>query len=267
MGVRRGQEAQDGVQKWRDADILQRRAGEHGIDLPLFRQRRQLLLRLRRRDGLAVQVALHQRLVRLREGLDQLLLPLGAGGARAQAAVDLLERSLDIRALTVDLVEKEDHRQLLGAQGLEEQLGLRLHALGSAHDDHRAVQRPERAFDLRGEVDVAGRIDQVDVHVPPLEAHAGRPHGDAAPLLHGQVVRVGRATVHAARLAHRPGVHQKLLGQGGLARVHVREYADVSQAHLFASRIPPWVVKEYLHHSRCERACQGESAPRSSPVF
>ena len=41
-------------------------------------------------------------------------------------------------------------------------LGLRLHAGDRAEQRHRAVEHAQRALDLDGEVDVAGRVDDVD---------------------------------------------------------------------------------------------------------
>ena len=40
----------------------------------------------------------------------------------------------------------------------------------AAEDDHRAVEHAQAALDLDGEVDVAGRVDQVDLVVAPGEA-------------------------------------------------------------------------------------------------
>ena len=61
----------------------------------------------------------------------------------------------------VDLVEDRDERQAL-AQGevdVGERLGL--DALGRVDDEDRALAGLEAVADLVGEVDVAGRVDQV----------------------------------------------------------------------------------------------------------
>src|SRR5262249_11552280 len=84
-------------------------------------------------------------------------------------------------------------------------------------------------FDLGGEIDVAGRVDQVDGAVLPLEGHAGAVDGDAALLLLDVVVGVGGALVHAAELVLGAGVVQDVLGGGRLAGVDVRNDADVAQ--------------------------------------
>jgi len=105
-------------------------------------------------------------------------------------------------------------------------LGLGLHAGHGVERDHAAVEHAQAALDLGGEVDVAGRVDQVDLVALPRVG--GRRRGDGDALLAFLRLRVhrSRAVVHLARLVDDAGVEQDALGHGRLAGVD----ADVAQA-------------------------------------
>src|SRR4029453_13782532 len=52
-------------------------------------------------------------------------------------------------------------------------LGLRLDAADRAEDRYRAVEHAQRALHLDGEVDAAGRVDDVDAVIPPVPGLPG----------------------------------------------------------------------------------------------
>ena len=98
----------------------------------------------------------------LRRGEDHLLV------RDREDALQLLHDDLRLGRREVDLVEDRDDREPL-AQGevdVGERLGL--DALGGVHDEDRALARLQAAADLVAEVDVAGRVDEV-------EARSARP--------------------------------------------------------------------------------------------
>jgi len=107
---------------------------------------------------------------------------------------------------------------------------LGLHAGHGVERDHAAVEHAQAALDLGGEVDVAGRVDQVDLVALPRVG--GRRRGDGDALLAFLRLRVhrSRAVVHLARLVDDAGVEQDALGHGRLAGVDVGDDADVAQA-------------------------------------
>ena len=80
----------------------------------------------------------------------------------ADDVLDLRRHAVRIRGDQVDLIE---HRHDLEA-GVHREVGirerLRLDALRSVYDEHRALARRERPRDLVVEIDVPGRIDQVE---------------------------------------------------------------------------------------------------------
>ena len=81
--------------------------------------------------------------------------------------LDLLPRALRLGARQVDLVDDRDDLEpgVDGQVGVRE--GLRLDALARVDHQQRALAGGQRARDLVGEVDVAGRVDQVELVVSP----------------------------------------------------------------------------------------------------
>ncbi len=134
----------------------------------------------------------------------------------------------------VDLVEHRDDLQVVLEREVEVGQGLGLDALGGVDEQDRPLAGGEAARDLVGEVDVAGRVDEVDDVVHPVGGPVRQAHGlaldrDAALAL----------DVHAVQVlgAHRPVVDhprdlQHAIGQCGLAVVDVGDDAEVADDRL-----------------------------------
>ena len=113
---------------------------------------------------------------------------------------------------------------------------LRFHALRRIDDQQRAFAGGQRARDFVGEIDVAGRVDQVELiglAVLRRVHHADGVglDGDAALAL--QVHGVQHLRLHFAR-GQRAGQLEQAVGQRGFAMVDVRddrEVADESGVH------------------------------------
>ncbi len=118
--------------------------------------------------GLVVQ-GLH------RDQVDQALelahRPLGPGAdgdlhgdrvALEQPFLDLLVDPLELGADAVHLVDEADPGDAVLGRLPPDRLALRLDPLDGREHDDGAVQDPQRALDLGGEVDVPGRVDDVD---------------------------------------------------------------------------------------------------------
>ena len=106
-------------------------------------------------------------------------------------------------------------------------LGLRLDTGDAVEHGDRTVQDPQRPLHLDGEVDVAGRVDDVDGVVTPAGSRRGGGDGNAALLLLLHPVHRGGALVDLAHLVDLAGVIEDALGDGGLAGVNVGGDADV----------------------------------------
>src|ERR1019366_10023331 len=87
-----------------------------------------------------------------------------------------------------------------------------------------------RALDLDREVDVTGRVNDVDAVPVPVTGGRGRGDGDAALLLLDHPVHRGGSLVHLTDLVVLARVEQDALGRGGLARVDVGHDANVANS-------------------------------------
>src|SRR5262249_61832163 len=108
--------------------------------------------------------------------------------------------------------------------------GLRLDAVDAAEDGHRAVEHAETALDVDREVDVAGRVDDVDAMVAPEARRGRRGDGDAALLLLDHPVHGGGPLVHLPDLVGDARVEEDALRGGGLPGIDVGHDADVAGA-------------------------------------
>ena len=92
---------------------------------------------------------------------------LGAGedgvrGVEADDVLDLVAHPLRLGARQVDLVEHRDDREVVVEGEVDVGQRLRLHALRRVDDQDRALAGRQAARHLVGEVDVPGRVDQVE---------------------------------------------------------------------------------------------------------
>ena len=106
--------------------------------------------------------------------------------------------------------------------------GLRLDACNTIKHDNCAIEHTQRTTDFDVEVDVAGRVDQVDLHIAPLHRGGRAVDGDAATALFGIEVHVRSAVVHFAHAVAFARVEQDAFAGGGLACVNVGNDADVA---------------------------------------
>ena len=149
-------------------------------------------------------------------------------GMRAEAVDHRLHAALEVRADAVHLVDVGDARDVVLVGLAPDGLGLRLDAGDGVEQRDRAVEHAQRALDLDGEVDVAGRVDDVDAVAVPLAGGRGRGDRDAALLLLLHPVHRRRALVDLADLVGAPGVEEDALGRRRLAGVDVSHDPDVA---------------------------------------
>ena len=173
------------------------------------------------------------------------------GGARAervrgsdrydrlrQALGDVPHHTLVAGAGSVDLVHEHERRNAQPLQGTHQDAGLRLHALDGRDHEDRAVEHAQHTFHLRNEVGMAGRVDQVDLHVLQRERRDGRPDRDAALPLQRERVGLRRAGIDAAELVDGAGGIQQPLGESCLTGVYMRQDPQV-QRSLQQASYPP----------------------------
>jgi len=146
----------------------------------------------------------------------------------AEPLADRPHRHLEIGADAVHLVDEGDPRDRVLVGLPPDGLRLRLDAGDRVEDGDRAVEDAQRALDLDREVDVAGRVDDVDAVVVPLARGRGRGDRDAALLLLLHPVHDGSALVDLAHLVGAARVVEDPLGRRRLARVDVGHDPDIA---------------------------------------
>ncbi len=136
---------------------------------------------------------------------------------------------LHVARRQVDLVEHRHDLEVVLDRQVGVGHGLRLHPLRRVDEQHGALAGGETARDLVGEVDVAGRIDEIELVVLPVasgvgDAHRLRLDGDAALALELHLVQ--ELLLHVARLDGAREL-EDAVGQRRLAVVDVRDDAEV----------------------------------------
>ena len=139
-----------------------------------------------------------------------------------------LHAALEVGPDAVHLVDVRDARDLVLVGLTPDGLGLRLYAGDRVEQRHSTIEHAQRTLHLDGEVDVTGRVDDVDAVVGPLARGRSRRDRDTALLLLLHPVHRRGAFVHLAELVGLSGVVEDALGRRRLARINVGHDPDVS---------------------------------------
>ena len=97
-----------------------------------------------------------------------------SAGVEADDLLDLLAHALGVGGGQVDLVDHRHDLMVVLDRLVDVGEGLRLDPLRRVDHQQRALARGEAATDLIGEVDVAGRVHQVELVIPVLATRAAR---------------------------------------------------------------------------------------------
>ena len=142
---------------------------------------------------------------------------------------DAVDGAMKVGAHAVHLVHVADAGDIVAVRLPPNGLGLRLDSRNGVEHDHAAIEDAQAALHLSGEVHVARRVDDVyGVVFPGAGGRRGR-YGDTALALLGHPVHNGGAFIHTAQLVDTACGEEDALGHGGLARVDVRDEADVAR--------------------------------------
>ena len=133
-------------------------------------------------QGLARKVGFHQALVAQGQGF------VPGGGVRAevhktlpQMAAQLVQQRFPAGAGQVHLIYKKEGGHPAAPQQGPQCLGVALHPVGAADDQHRVIQHPHRALGLGRKVHVAGGVQPGDLGAAPVQLEQGLfgKYGDA----------------------------------------------------------------------------------------
>ena len=156
----------------------------------------------------------------------------------AKLFANALDGVEEIRSRAVHLVDVGDARNVVFVHLAPNRFGLRLNAGDRAENGDRAVENAERALDFRREVDVSGRVDDVQAmrnlgersvrRRPPAGNRRGR-NRDSALLFLLHPVRRRGAFVNFAGFVNDACIEKNALGRRRFPRVNVRGDAEVSR--------------------------------------
>ena len=195
------------------------------------------------RDPVILDVRGQEHLVPIGEHLGQPRPERGSLGShpddrRRQSIGDLLQNAIGIGSGAVGLVHEDQRRDAQPLQRAHQQRRLRLHALDGRDHEHDAVQDFQHAVDLRDEVGVAGRIDQVDRDVVDRERHDGGSDRDPTLLFQRERVGLRRPVIDASGLVDDAGGVEQPLGERCLTGVYMRQDSQVERSFQQASYPP-----------------------------
>ena len=165
-------------------------------------------------------------------------------GVGAEFFPHIVHGVLEVRAGAVHFVDEGDAGDLVFGRLAPDRFGLRLHSRDSAEHGDGAIQHAHRALDLRSEVHVTGRVDDVDAMsdsgkglgqsllflLRPEAGDGGGGDGNAAFALLIHPVRHGIAIIHIANFVDQTGVKENSFGGGRLAGIDVGCNPDVAGA-------------------------------------
>ncbi len=152
---------------------------------------------------------------------------------RTELVAHLTDDRVEIGARAIHLVDECHQRHAMTTRPVPDGFGLRLHTGHAGEDGDRAIEHAQRTLDFDREVDVSRRVDEgqamwLSAFRRPVGAHGRGADRDATFALEFHVVGGGRAVVHLTGAMDRAGLVKQALGERGLARVDVRDDAEVA---------------------------------------
>ena len=134
-------------------------------------------------------------------------------------------------AKPVNLIDEKQKGHVQAAKRLHQHARLRLHALDGGNHHHGGIEHTQRSLDLGNEIGVAGRIDEIDGSVAERKRYDGCLDGYPALPFQIEVVGLGIAGIHAAKLGDGAGFKKQPLSEAGLAGIDMGHNAQIQGAH------------------------------------
>ncbi len=157
----------------------------------------------------------------------------------ADDVLDLAPCFIRIGAGQIDLVDDRDDLQIVLDREVGVRERLRLDALRRVHEQERALAGGQRTGHFVGEIDVTGRVDEIEDVVLAVSGRGYRRRTACdlmvMPALALEVHGVEHLRVHLARL-QRARQLEKAIGQRGFAVVDVRDDGKITDEALIHAR-------------------------------
>ena len=151
-------------------------------------------------------------------------------GAKVGEKIEtVVQRAVGVGVGAVDLVDHDDGAQAEGEGFGGDEFRLRHGAFGGVDEQADAVDHAQDAFDLTAEIGVAGRVDDVDARAVPFDGGAfGQ---DRDPAFAFYIIGIHRSFSNLLVFAEGARLPEKLVHEGRLAVVDVRDDRDVADVH------------------------------------
>jgi len=186
----------------------------------------------------------------------------GLDGTR-EGLVQILLGDLELEKSTVDLVDDDNRLDTLTKSLTQDSLGLDAHTFDSVDDDESTISDTESSSDLRREIDVTRRVNEVDQEILALgllandvldilgivevtvQSDGSGLDGNTTLLLVGTSIRGTGITSLCGR--DNTGLGQQGIGQGRLAVIDVSDHGHVTNVRGLV-HLRPQLVDRKVHH-------------------
>ena len=137
--------------------------------------------------------------------------------------LQLPQQGIPVRAGQVHFVDKQEGGDLVLLQQLPQGYGVGLDAVGTADDQHRAIQNRQGSLRFGGKIHMARGIHQGDLPVFRFQHCLLGENGDALFPLQRMGVQAGVAVIHTAQGALCAAFIQQRLGKRSFSGVHMSQ--------------------------------------------
>ncbi len=155
---------------------------------------------------------------------------LHGDGFGAQPLADGLDGPFERCADPVHLVDEANPRDPVAVGLPPDGFTLRFHTLDGVKNDHAAVEHAERALDFGRKIDMAGRIDDIDLVAFPLCRNSSGNDRNTPFAFLNHPVRYRGAVVHRADAVRLTGIEQDPLGGRGFTGVNMGNDPNIAVA-------------------------------------
>ena len=153
---------------------------------------------------------------------------LRGDGVRAERALDLLQRAVEVGALAIEHVHEQHPRDVQLRRSRPQAAGRDLDAHHGVNDEHSRLAHAQRTEGVGDEARLARRVKQVDLAISPRKRAQRRRDRHLPRLLIGIGIRHRACVGNRAQPAGRPSLEQQRLVQRGLSRAAMADKGDVA---------------------------------------
>ena len=144
---------------------------------------------------------------------------------------DLVDNPAAAGSRLVDLVDDDDHRQVVLQGFLQHEIGLGHRPLLGVDEQQGAIGHPQHPFHLPAEIGMTGGVDDIDPIV--LELVGTVLGGNGNPALPLQIHGIHQPLGYFLVVAKHPRIFKKLIYQSGFAMIDMSDNCHITNFILF----------------------------------